>query len=59
MTMGPAYASFMEDTIGSLASGKKADFIILNRDIMSIAENKVLECRVSEVIIDGLLAFRN
>lgn len=35
MTIDPAYASFTESTLGSLEIGKKADFVILNQDVVS------------------------
>ena len=34
MTLDAAHASFAEGAIGSLKKGKKADFIVLDRDIM-------------------------
>ncbi|MET7299863.1 amidohydrolase [Embleya sp. NPDC005575] len=36
-TMGSAYANFLEHERGSLTVGKLADFVVLSRDIMTIA----------------------
>ncbi|KAF7795130.1 hypothetical protein EIP86_006277 [Pleurotus ostreatoroseus] len=58
-TLDAAYASFTEDTLGSLEPGKKADFIILDRDIMDEESpvSEILQATVLATIIDGKLAF--
>jgi predicted amidohydrolase YtcJ len=53
MTIDPAYASFTESTLGSLESGKRADFVILSQDIMTIALDQVLDAKVIATVIDG------
>lgn len=53
MTIDPAYASFTELTLGSLLPGKRADFVILSQDIMSVAVDKILESRVIATVLDG------
>lgn len=53
MTIDPAYASFTESTLGSLVPGKRADFVILSQDIMSVAVDKILETRVVATVLDG------
>jgi predicted amidohydrolase YtcJ len=35
MTIWPAYAAFQEKELGSLSPGKYADFVVLDRDIMT------------------------
>jgi predicted amidohydrolase YtcJ len=42
MTIWAAKANFLEKEVGSLEKGKKADFIILNNDLMKIAERDIL-----------------
>ncbi|KAM5535097.1 hypothetical protein V8D89_011183 [Ganoderma adspersum] len=53
MTSDPAYASFTDDILGSIAPGKLADFVVLSQDIMTIAPRKVLGTHVVATVIDG------
>ena len=53
MTIWPAYASFMEKDAGSLTPGKYADFVILDRDIMTVAPNDVLGTAVVATYVAG------
>jgi predicted amidohydrolase YtcJ len=57
MTLDAAYASFAENTVGSLVTGKKADFVVFNADIMSIPSRHILKSRVTAAIVDGNLAY--
>ncbi|KAJ6558569.1 amidohydrolase family-domain-containing protein [Mycena vulgaris] len=57
MTIDPAYASFTESTLGSLESGKRADFVILSQDIMSVALDQILSTKVIATVIDGKPVF--
>ena len=53
MTFDPAYASFSENELGSLEKGKKADFVVLDQDIMQVDMGKVLATKVEATVIDG------
>ncbi len=53
MTIWPAYAAFQEQTMGSLTPGKYADFVILDRDIMTIPESEILGTGVVATYIGG------
>lgn len=53
MTLDPAYASFSEHQLGSLEKGKKADFVVLDQDIMQVDMSKVLSTKVEATVIDG------
>ncbi len=57
MTRWPAYASFMESDVGSLAVGKYADFVILDQDIMTVAAEQVLATRVIRTVLGGKTVF--
>lgn len=53
MTLDPAYASFTEDSLGTIAPGKRADYVVLSQDIMSIPAFKILDTKVMATVIDG------
>lgn len=52
-TLDAAYGAFQEDVKGSIEVGKWADLTILDRDIMTIPEDEILETNVSLTIIGG------
>jgi predicted amidohydrolase YtcJ len=53
MTIWPAYAGFQESMMGSLTPGKLADFVVLDRDIMTIPERDILGTTVVATYIGG------
>ncbi|KAH9994002.1 amidohydrolase family-domain-containing protein [Russula vinacea] len=53
MTLDPAWASFTENILGSITPGKRADFVVLSKDIMTIPESEILHTRVLATAIDG------
>ncbi|KAK7688493.1 hypothetical protein QCA50_008031 [Cerrena zonata] len=60
MTLDAAYASFAEQEIGSLEEGKKADFVVLDRNILDedlVGYSEILETKVMMTVIDGKIAF--
>ncbi|KAF8064078.1 amidohydrolase family-domain-containing protein [Lyophyllum atratum] len=57
MTLDAAYASFAEKDLGSLTPGKKADFVVLDRDIMTIPYADILKTKVSATSVDGKVVY--
>lgn len=53
MTIWAAKAGFLEEEVGSIEVGKKADFIILNKDLMNIPEDQVLHTKVLATYLNG------
>jgi len=53
MTIWAAKADFLEDEVGSIEAGKKADFIILDKDLMKVPEHDVLNTKVLATYSDG------
>jgi len=46
ITIWPAKGSFDEQTKGSLEVGKKADFVILDRDILNSDEKELMDTKI-------------
>ncbi len=56
MTIWPAYSNFEEDEKGSIEIGKWADFVILNKDPMKVAEQEIPTVSAQHVYIAGRIA---
>ena len=52
-TIGAAFAAFQESELGSIETGKRADFVVLTRDIMKIPPREVLDTGVVATYLDG------
>lgn len=52
-----AYAAHQENIIGSLAAGKKADFVILEQDPFTIATEKLWQIPVAQTWVNGKQVF--
>lgn len=53
MTIWAAKANRMEKEVGSLEKGKKADFIILDKDLMKVAPDSILNVKVLKTFVNG------
>ncbi len=53
MTIWAAKASFLEKEVGSLEAGKKADFILLDKDLMKVPETEILNVKVQATYLGG------
>ncbi len=52
-TLDAAYAGFMEESVGSLEPGKRADFVVLDQDVMLVEAAKIPGIRVMQTWVDG------
>lgn len=57
MTIWAAKAGFLEKEVGSIEVGKKADFIILDKDLMKVDEKEILNTKVLATFIGGKKVF--
>ncbi len=56
-TLDAAYAGFMEKSVGSLESGKRADFIVLDQNIFEIEPARIATIKVLQTWLDGELVY--
>lgn len=54
MTIWAAHSNFEEDEKGSIEVGKFADFVILDKDIMTIAESEIPNIKVVKTFVNGM-----
>lgn len=52
-TVDAAYAAGLEDELGSLAVGRRADFLVLDRDVLAVPEEEIAGTRVLRTVIGG------
>jgi len=57
-TIWPAMASFQEDVLGTIEPGKRADFTVFSKDIMTVPEEEILTAKPVMTVIDGKIIFR-
>lgn len=57
LTIWPAYASFQEQTVGSITPGKLADIILMSQDIMTIPVEDILKTKVELTIVGGKVVY--
>lgn len=57
-TRDAAYAGFQDHMIGTLTPGKKADFILVDRDIFTIEHKNIRDTQVLETWVNGTLKYR-
>ncbi len=56
-TLDAAYAGFMEDRVGSLERGKRADFIVLDQNLFEVRTDRIQSIKVVQTWLDGELVF--
>jgi predicted amidohydrolase YtcJ len=57
-TLGAAYAGHMETVVGSLESGKWADFLLIDRDYFTIPDAEIWQIQVLETWVAGQPVFK-
>jgi predicted amidohydrolase YtcJ len=57
MTIWAAKANRMEMQVGSIEIGKKADFIILDKDLMKVPTDSILQVKVLKTYLNGERVF--
>lgn len=57
ITLDPAFASFTETILGSLTPGKRADYVVLSKDILTIPAPEILNTKVLATALDGKVVY--
>ncbi|NNC99535.1 MAG: amidohydrolase [Gammaproteobacteria bacterium] len=52
-TMGAAFAAFQEQLLGSIEAGKKADFVVLSDDLMTVPVEQILQIKILNTYMNG------
>ena len=56
-TLDAAYGAFEEKIKGSIKAGKLADFVVFNRDLMTVPDAEILSTEVSMTILGGKVLY--
>jgi hypothetical protein len=56
-TLNAAFAAHAEQVLGSIETGKLADFVMLSRDIMQVPAPEILATRVVRTVVGGEVVF--
>lgn len=59
MTLDAAYGSFEEKTKGSITPGKAADLVVLSQDILSVADDDLLDTEVLATVVNGKMLYES
>jgi predicted amidohydrolase YtcJ len=57
-TLYAAYSGHQENIIGSLTKGKKADFVLLNNNLFTMAEQNIWQVSVDKTWVNGKLVYQ-
>lgn len=58
-TIEAAYAGFAEDELGTIETGKLADFTVLDKDIFVIPHSEILRTTVTHTIVGGEIVYES
>ncbi|WP_139159841.1 amidohydrolase [Acidaminobacter hydrogenoformans] len=57
-TSDAAYPSFDEDRLGTLAVGKLADLVVLDRNLFDLKSREILEAKVAMTMVGGRVVYK-
>jgi hypothetical protein len=58
-TMGSAYLNHCEDETGSITVGKRADLVVLDQDLFTIAPEEIGRVSVDLTLVDGAIVYNS
>ena len=57
-TKNSAYQNFMEDMVGTIEVGKKADIVVLDKNLLDIDPVEINESKVLYTVSDGRVVYK-
>lgn len=57
-TLNGAYALFMEQSIGSIETGKLADLVVLDQNVLTVSPSELDKVQVEMTFVDGKLVYQ-
>ncbi|MFN0025301.1 MAG: amidohydrolase [Parvularculaceae bacterium] len=57
-TSAPAFAAFQEEDLGTIEIGRRADFTVFSKDIMTVPEAEILTAKPVMTVVDGEIVFK-
>ena len=58
-TINGAYANFIENETGSIEVGKKADMVVLDRNLFEVAVSQIADTKVLMTMFEGEMVYRD
>ncbi len=58
-TLGSAYAQFMDNRKGMIKKGYLADIVIVDKDLLTIPESKIMKTKVDYTIVGGKVVYNS
>ena len=56
-TRGSAYASFMDDRVGTIEPGKEADIAVLSQDVFQVPSDQISQTEVLMTLVGGKIVY--
>jgi predicted amidohydrolase YtcJ len=57
-TLGPALATGRQNELGSISPGKRADLVVLDRDIFAVEPGEIAQAQVVMTVLDGEVVYQ-
>jgi len=57
-TLDAAHSLFLEDEVGTLEAGKRADLTVFARDIMTVPAAEIAAVEIDMTVVDGEIVYR-